>query len=65
MYNYQLIVGNVGTVYEGPNGFEAMKQYWQYVACSKAPYGRASGEDVTLICDDEIKREFVGYNNEG
>ena len=64
MFNYLLIVGNIGTVYRGTNGFEAMKQYGQYVALSKAPHGRASGENVTLFCDDEIKREFVGANSE-
>jgi hypothetical protein len=61
---YQLIVGNVGTVYEGTNGFNAIKDYNQYVKLSKESTGRVSGESVTLIRNDEIYREYEGTLNQ-
>lgn len=58
--NYQVIVGNIGTVYEGANGFTAIREYNQYIALSKSNYGRASGENVTLFKNDDIYKEFTG-----
>lgn len=57
---YQVIVGNIGTVYDGTNGFTAIKEYNSYIGLSKAPFGRASGETVTLFKNDEIYKEFIG-----
>jgi len=58
--NYHVIVGNVGTVYEGTNGFIAIKEYNSYVGISKNGIGRAGGENVTLIKNDDIYKEFIG-----
>ncbi len=58
MQQYQVIVGNIGTVYSGKDYTEAKATYAHYVEQSKAPFGRASGEQVTLLEDDEIKAEY-------
>ena len=56
---YEVIVGNVGTVYDGPRRHEAMTQYAQYVSRSQAGDGRAADEPVTLLKDGEIIREHT------
>lgn len=58
-HNYQVIVGNIGTVYEGTNGFEAIKEYNQYVSISKEGTGRAGNEQVTLLRDNDIYKEYL------
>ena len=58
--NYQVIVGNVGTVYDGDNRKEAEDAYADYVDFSKALMGRVGGEAVTLFCDGEILLEHPG-----
>lgn len=60
---YQTIVGNIGTVYDGDNGFEARKLFHTYRSQSQRLYGRASGEPVTLFEDDEPILEYIppGY----
>lgn len=61
---YRTIVGNLGTVYFGTNGFEARKEYSVYVAKSKLSFGRVSNESVTLLKDDEIILEYLKQENE-
>jgi len=71
-YNYEVVVGNVGTVYRGRSIKKALKVFAQYVDVAKlgAPdghTGRASGEDVTLFRDGDVFREHIGFlhsNNE-
>ena len=58
--NYTVIVGNIGTVYNGTNGFTAVKEYNSYIGLSKQPYGKASGESVTLLKDGEVYKEYIG-----
>lgn len=59
---YQVIVGNVGTVYNGESLKEAMELFDGYRTISKTEgSSRASGESVRLYHDDEIILEFVGY----
>lgn len=58
--HYQVIMSNVGIVYEGTNGFTAIKEYNSCIALSKNSLGRASGENVELLRNDEIMRIFVG-----
>lgn len=58
MSKYQVIVGNIGTVYDGGDLNKAMENYKSYVAMSKLPAGRASGEDVTLMDNGEPTREY-------
>lgn len=62
---YEVIVGNVGTVYSGTNGFEARKVYGQYKKQSLSGVGRAGGESVVLMWEEEILWECVGVAQSG
>jgi len=53
MKKYQVIVGNIGTVYDGDDIIEAEENFKEYYNQSKDGYGRASGESVTLWVDGE------------
>lgn len=55
---YRVIVGNVGTVHETNNGFEALCEWRRWITQSKATHGRASGESVTLMRDGEPWHEY-------
>jgi len=57
---YQIVVGNIGTVYYGSNRAQAEHTYKEYVSQSKSNYGRAGGETVTMLKHGEIVREHVG-----
>lgn len=59
---YRVIVGNIGTVYEGGKWAEASSIYEEYVSQSKNNYGRAAGEAVTLFIGNEIECEYAGTN---
>lgn len=54
---YTVLVGNIGTVYEGPLFKQALEDYAEYKQQSETNYGRAAGEPVTLLKDGEIKWE--------
>lgn len=56
---YEVIVGNIGTVYSGDNRNKAEKDYKDYVAQSKGGKGRAGGEDVILLIDGEPEKEYI------
>lgn len=56
---YELIVGNIGTVYRGSLETTARKEFNEYVRLSKAGYGRVAGEPVTLFKDGEIIKEHA------
>lgn len=60
MSTYEVIVGNVGTVYNGTSRQEAQESYDTYVLRSQEDDGRAAGESVTLLCGDEIVQEYAG-----
>ncbi len=60
MSQYQVIVGNVGNVYDGDNKQEAYKHYSEYVYLSKYDTGIASGESVTIMDGGEVENEFAG-----
>ena len=60
MKPFQVVVGNIGQVYDGSNIMQADAAYWRYVKLSKAGEGRAAGESVTMFHKGEIKREFFG-----
>ena len=60
MARYEVHVGNIGMVYDGSSYKKALRAYLEYVSQSKAHYGRASQESVTLFSDGEIVREFIG-----
>ena len=58
---YEVVVGNVGTVYRGPDRQKALEEYGAYVALSRAGGGgRASGQGVDLFEDDELILEHEG-----
>jgi hypothetical protein len=63
-YQYEVIVGNIGTVYKGPSVVEARKMFDYYIEQSRGGYGRAAGESVTLLLNGEIRREYVGSSVE-
>ena len=64
--SWSVIVGNIGTVYdEGHNEDYARELFAEYVTQSKANYGRASGEPVTLTCDGDPVDEYPGTDNDG
>ncbi len=50
---YQVVVGNIGTVYDGPRADDALAIAGEYIAQSMAEYGRAAGEPVTVFRDGE------------
>lgn len=56
---YTVIVGNVGTVYDGASLREAQSHYREYRAQSKGGYGRAAGETVTLTRNGEPMRKHT------
>lgn len=57
---YQVIVGNIGTVYSGGDEHAAQMHYSEYVNQSAGNYGRASGEPVTLMENGEPVHEYCG-----
>jgi hypothetical protein len=56
--DYEVIVGNIGTVYRGPDDTGARSHFEEYVKQSKTCQGRAGYEQVTLFEDGEILKEF-------
>jgi hypothetical protein len=62
MPTYEVIVGNVGSVYHGESRAEALKTYRSYVQSSRELVGsRCYGEDVYLLADGETGREHTGH----
>lgn len=56
---YEVIVSNIGKVYETTMEADARNMYDSYVRTSLSGYGRAHGEAVMLFCDDEILEDHV------
>jgi hypothetical protein len=63
MSKYQVVVGNVGTIYDGNRKREALTLYKSNVSLSVHGYGRHKGEAVTLLVDGEIDKEHEGYQH--
>lgn len=60
-HTYEVVVGNVGSVYCGHFKREAVSVFLYYVNASKKHFGsRSYGESVVLFTDSEIEREHVG-----
>ncbi len=63
---FELIVGNIGSVYCGSSEKEAKEKFNTYKNHSINNYGRAVGENVTLMEEKtyqggfEIVEEFIG-----
>lgn len=56
---YELIVGNVGVVLRTTSGFEARNEFYRWRKASQDGVGRAGGERVTLMRDDEPFMDHV------
>lgn len=56
---YEVNVGNIGNI-SCSSKSEALSRFDEYVRQSKASSGRASGEDVVLLKNGEIIREYNG-----
>ena len=56
--SYQVIVGNVGCVYDGHNSKIAKSTFREYKRISKSGVGRAGHEPVYLIKNDETENEY-------
>lgn len=59
---FEIVVGNIGSVYSGNNFMQARSTYTQYVELSRNGHGRASGEAVTFFHNGEVRMEFPGVN---
>ena len=57
---FEVIVGNIGTVYSGNNFVKASSIFSTYKRRSKDGEGRAAGEDVTMFHNGEPRLEYVG-----
>jgi hypothetical protein len=57
---YEVTVGNIGTVYRGDCLETAREEFLTYEWQSKNDYGRAAGEHVCLWVDNEPVREHHG-----
>lgn len=64
-HRWQVVVGNVGTVYDGDHRPTAMSTYIAYRAASRTNKGRAAGEQVTLMRDDDVYRQHEGTHDAG
>jgi len=60
----QVIVGNIGVVYDGNFMVEAIKLYDEYVSQSQSNRGRAAGEPVTILKDGDVHKEYAGTLHE-
>ena len=57
MYPYQVVVGNVGIVYDGNDALTATAIFVEYPQQSASGVGRAAGGHVALIVDGEVADE--------
>lgn len=62
---FEIIVGNIGTVYRGNDRMEAENEFRECRELVDAPYGRASGESVTFMMDGDIHEEYWPEVNNG
>ncbi len=56
---YEVIVGNIGTVYHGNNKKVAISIFREYQRQSDGDMGRASGENISLMEYGEVINEYV------
>ena len=54
----QVIVTNVGIVYDGPDKRDAMAAWNSYKSDSHRKVGRAANERVCVMCDHHLYRDF-------
>jgi hypothetical protein len=56
---WEVIAGNVGTVYSGTDETIARAKFESYKEDSILGNGRVSNEDVTLMCNGEVEEEHI------
>ena len=61
---YEVVVGNVGTVYSGRARDKARKVFKDYVELSESRSGRVACEPVTLFDSGEPVQEYEGCLDE-
>ena len=61
---FEVIVGNIGKVYDGPDRLQAEKVYNEYVSISKSGVSRAAHEPVTLMVNGEPEKEHTPATSE-
>lgn len=62
---FEVIVGNVGTVYHGDDIEKARTIAATYIELSRGDSGRAAGESVTTLRDGAVIAEYIGRNTLG
>jgi hypothetical protein len=62
---YTVVVGNIGTVYDGGNRRVALETFKVYKSRSIQGSGRAAGESVYLMGEGEPVKEFIGVHAHG
>lgn len=60
IHQYEVVVGNIGTVYSGTYSSDAIMTFIAYSDKSERNEGRAAGESVTLFQDGEIAKVYIG-----
>ena len=55
---FQVVVGNLGTMYDGNDELTARECFEEYATLSYSGVGRVGNESVTLMCDGEPVEEF-------
>lgn len=55
---FEVIVGNVGSVYRGASRIQANRKFREYVEQSRSFVGRAGGETVSLLADDVLVEDY-------
>ncbi len=56
---WEVLVGNVGFAYRGPDKAEAEKEFRTWIANSRSKVGRCADEPVTLLKDGEVVAEYL------
>lgn len=59
MRKYQVVVGNIGTVYDGNDKRKAAKSFREYKNISKDGHGRAGNEPVHLFHNGDVAKEWI------
>lgn len=55
---FQIIVSNIGMVDETNDSAKALSAFNEYKRQSQTNYGRAAGEDVSLLEFNELRKEY-------
>ena len=61
---YQVVVGNLGMVYDGEDWVTARDHFDSYKRISQEGRGRAGGESVVLFDNGEVIAEHEGVQHE-